>query len=88
MKGIAGEHIRNEFIPYGDSHTQLGELVLQRMDAEERMKEAQTEKTSIDKALKGYMTLNSYTKIPVDGYNVNYKKRFMITKSDKNLGAL
>ena len=46
MKGIAGEHVRNEFIPYGDTHTQINELVHQRMAAEERMKEAQNEKNS------------------------------------------
>lgn len=88
MRGIAGEHIRNEFIPYGDSHVMINDLVQKRMDAEYKAKEAQSEKLSIDKAIKGYMTLNNYTKIPVDGYNVNYKKRFMITKTDKNFGAL
>ena len=59
-----------------------------RLTIAKRLKEAQNEKNSIDKAIKGYMTLNNYTKIPVDGYNVNYKKRFMITKTDKNFGAL
>ena len=88
MKGIAGEHIRNEFIPHGDSHATINELVHERMEAEAKLKEAKERKQSIDKALKGYMTLNSYTKVPVDGYNVNFKKRFMVTKSDKNLGAL
>jgi hypothetical protein len=66
----------------------INDLVQKRMDAEYKAKEAQSEKLSIDKAIKGYMTLNNYTKIPVDGYNVNYKKRFMITKTDKNFGAL
>ena len=88
MKGIAGDWVKDELIQFGDGAMSIQEMIDERMKLVEASKHINERKNALDKSVKFYMTSKGYTKLPLEGYNVNFKKRFMVTKKDKNLGAL